>query len=619
MKKFLSLTLAVLMLLPLIVGCTPTPAPVPETDAPETNAPETDAPETDAPETDAPETDAPETEAPETDAPETDAPETDAPETDAPETDAPETDAPETDAPETDAPETDAPETDAPETDAPETAAPETDAPETEEVINCVRYSDFGAVGDGVTDDWDAIVAAHDYANKNNLPVFADEGATYYIGITDKVATIRTNTTWTGATFIVDDSEIIAWQTPMNMLFHVDGDEYVSGIKITSLKKGQKKLDFAPGEKLLITVENNNVYQYKRKFQHANDGIPMSDTFIVDENGNILNDIIWDFDKITSVKAKRIGEPLVIDGGTFLFKVNRHESESYYSRNIKVIRSNTTIQNLTMKIIDEGDVCSPYMGFITVIETANVTLKNLKLDAYSSFDVGFGTYAMQINYSVNTTLDGVVQTNDIRDTSRWGVMNTNFCKDFVVKNCYINRYDSHMGVANCTIENSTIGSNGVNIIGHGKFILKDSTVYNDCLLILRADYGATWDGDVYIENVDWYYDSNYPAVVYARNASDHDFGYTCYQPRNIYIDGLHVHEMNVDPSKYAGPRILCYYIRDEEQGTEFPYVLTEKVVINNLTTDSGKPAYLSFNEGDYPDTVWEVTNSDLVYEYAPKP
>ncbi len=105
MKKFLSLALAVLMLLPLIVGCTPTPAP--ETDAPETDAPETDAPETDAPETDAPETDAPETDAPETDAPETDAPETDAPETDAPETDAPETDAPETDAPETDVPETD--------------------------------------------------------------------------------------------------------------------------------------------------------------------------------------------------------------------------------------------------------------------------------------------------------------------------------------------------------------------------------------------------------------------------------------------------------------------------------------------------------------------------------
>ncbi|MBE6626115.1 MAG: hypothetical protein E7628_02885 [Ruminococcaceae bacterium] len=97
MKKLLAIILSILVLLPLIAGCTPTPAPTPETNAPETDAPETDAPETDAPETDAPETDAPETDAPETDAPETDAPETDAPETDAPETDAPETDAPEVD------------------------------------------------------------------------------------------------------------------------------------------------------------------------------------------------------------------------------------------------------------------------------------------------------------------------------------------------------------------------------------------------------------------------------------------------------------------------------------------------------------------------------------------
>jgi len=137
MKKFISIALTALILLPLIVGCTQTPAPTPgtkapETDVPETEAPETDAPETDAPETDAPETDAPETEVPETEAPETDAPETDAPETDAPETDAPETEAPETEAPETEAPETEAPETDAPETDAPETDAPETDAPETD-------------------------------------------------------------------------------------------------------------------------------------------------------------------------------------------------------------------------------------------------------------------------------------------------------------------------------------------------------------------------------------------------------------------------------------------------------------------------------------------------------
>ena len=44
-----------------------------------------------------------------------------------------------------------------------------------------VTYEEFGAVGDGVTEDFEAIKKAHDYANKEGLPVKAREGATYYI------------------------------------------------------------------------------------------------------------------------------------------------------------------------------------------------------------------------------------------------------------------------------------------------------------------------------------------------------------------------------------------------------------------------------------------------------
>ena len=36
------------------------------------------------------------------------------------------------------------------------------------ELKKIVSYEDFGAVGDGVTDDFDAIARAHAYANENN-------------------------------------------------------------------------------------------------------------------------------------------------------------------------------------------------------------------------------------------------------------------------------------------------------------------------------------------------------------------------------------------------------------------------------------------------------------------
>ena len=84
-----------------------------------------------------------------------------------------------------------------------------------------ITYEMFGAKGDGVTDDYDAIVLAHEAANEQNLPVKAKNGATYYIGhmgyflnpVDDgktrdlnKGALIMTATDWTGATFIIDDT-----------------------------------------------------------------------------------------------------------------------------------------------------------------------------------------------------------------------------------------------------------------------------------------------------------------------------------------------------------------------------------------------------------------------------
>ena len=148
--------------------------------------------------------------------------------------------------------------------------------------------------------------------------------------------------------------------------------------------------------------------------------------------------------------------------------------------------------------------------------------------------------------------------------------------------------------------------------------MKNSTVYNDCLFILRADYGATWDGDIYVENVDWYHSTTYPALLYARNDSQHDFGYTCYQPHNLYIDGLDIYEYNA-PAGNNYPRILCYYVRGEVIGTVSPYVLCKRVVVNNLKTVSGVPTYLSFNKGDYPNTKWEITNSNVIEGYLPRP
>ena len=77
-----------------------------------------------------------------------------------------------------------------------------------------VTYEDFGAVGDGKTEDYAAICRTHEYANEHKLTVKGTPGKTYYIKDTKlgtdevHVAVIKTNVDWCGAHFIIDDTDL---------------------------------------------------------------------------------------------------------------------------------------------------------------------------------------------------------------------------------------------------------------------------------------------------------------------------------------------------------------------------------------------------------------------------
>ena len=108
-----------------------------------------------------------------------------------------------------------------------------------------LTYTSFGAVGDGVTDDFEAILMTHEYANENGLSVYA-EGKTYYIGRNTVAARIMTDTDWTGATFIIDDRAVEASGAIRGRsVFNVAPDYSTYNVRIAgSLQAGQENQEY---------------------------------------------------------------------------------------------------------------------------------------------------------------------------------------------------------------------------------------------------------------------------------------------------------------------------------------------------------------------------------------
>ena len=97
-----------------------------------------------------------------------------------------------------------------------------------------ITYEKYGAKGDGVTDDLDAIVAAHEAANAKGLPVKAKDGATYYIGGAKKSAVIRTDTDFGKASFIIDDTSLESIKSPV---FIVESDKSPIKTKCRNIRR----------------------------------------------------------------------------------------------------------------------------------------------------------------------------------------------------------------------------------------------------------------------------------------------------------------------------------------------------------------------------------------------
>ncbi len=453
------------------------------------------------------------------------------------------------------------------------------------DLAQTVFYSDHGVKQSENECCMDAMIAAHNYANEKGYKVFADYGAKYYLASTGKTVTIKTDVEWGNAEITIDDSGV-STAARGNWIFTIPASAAAYNIDtVKTLKRDQTNIGITLPQKSFVSFYDETTKHYIRSGGNADSGATKVDNLVVNTDGSIDTDapIMWDFDTITGITVRPIDETVItVSGGVVTTIANKAPSEyTYYARGILISRSNIVIDGVEHYVTGEGATGAPYNGFIRISSCAYVTVQNCVFTGhktYKSSTTKMGSYDIGMGNTISVSFINCSQANDINDDDYWGVSGTNYCKNFVYDGCILSRFDAHKGVTNATIKNSVIGHAGATIIGYGTLIIENSAFLTSKMLTLRTDYGSSWEGDIIIKN-----SSISPKtksalyVISGSNKGDHDYGYECHMPTNVYIDGL-ITDNATKVYVFANLNSNC---KSESYVPKYPYIATKKVTVTN--------------------------------------
>ncbi|MBP3308119.1 MAG: hypothetical protein J6L90_01630 [Clostridia bacterium] len=427
--------------------------------------------------------------------------------------------------------------------------------------VSTVKYSDFGAKGDGRTDDYKAILKTHEFANQCGQKVLADKRASYYIGLTGGVAVpVRTDVDWGDATFTIDDTVAGVYAERGGYIFHLVRDE--DNVQVDLTADEIKQLAGVSNPKILRTYDQNgklisgkipwltprltsgamlilrneNHKDYVRFGGNRNSGSGRIEVIIVDKNGNIDSStpVTFDFEELTSISIIYTDDaPITVEGGRFYNiccqvgpETDYKNKYTSFGRGILVERSNTTIKNLNHKMknepkryVDGKDNLSqsyPYYGFIKHSSTYNSKVISCDLTGHKVYgedktattgasNVAMGTYDLIIQYSIGSYFERVTQSAvPIHDSAYWGMMASNYSRNMTFKSCSMSRFDAHCGFWNADLIDCEFGL-CINVVGGGTLNVIGTKRYTGPNFIsLRGDYGATFEGNILIKDCEYY-------------------------------------------------------------------------------------------------------------------
>lgn len=339
---------------------------------------------------------------------------------------------------------------------------------------------DYGAVGDGVTNDSDAIKAMFAEANATKTPVKFDGTKTYVVDAIEQAIEVDTD---------FNDCCLVLPPSGKVFITEVGEDVTISSANVTAT--GIANSDVANKSYTILTdlllgvrYEENYYYQ-----QHM----------VCNSDGNFINSP-W-YQDVKSGKTWTLKNVMDLKPNIEIKNVRlKLQSSETFPIFFNITRNNVAVKNVYVEQSIESNTGAE---LILAKNTSNLLFENISpCNVQRSAD----TYG----YLIGLFGCSDVTIKNINANNGWGVIGTHFVTNVRYEKCNVNRIDNHFGwfgkylIDDCFIS----GSHGYISFGfgYGKFTVANSVINRSALsssnsaIALRADLPPIFDADFLIDN-----------------------------------------------------------------------------------------------------------------------
>lgn len=283
---------------------------------------------------------------------------------------------------------------------------------------NVVYYEDFGAKGNGIADDFEAMYDAHIFANKCGQTVCGKKGAHYFVdaGSLNRTIPVMTNVNFNGATITVNDVGSAAYKNKGVKLFTTQRQYNVvsiTGDAIDELYNEYRKTNPTAPEKLVVDMNTESFpwlaskleapsmvrlissthRDFVRHGSNQNSGSTRMDVFMVDEKGDFIRETDTDLDgngvigNVTTPVAYSFGSTDVNDPTVTITGAAKEGFDSsitqiliYRTDDEPITIENGNFYNICCRAVAETEFKVKYQAYYRGFELfrPNVTIKDIK-------------------------------------------------------------------------------------------------------------------------------------------------------------------------------------------------------------------------------------------------